>query len=49
MDVVRCTVEIQERLNSQNSRYIKVKRVLFRIGVNTGDVVQDNDRIYGRE
>ena len=31
----------------ENDRLVEEKRLEFRIGVNIGDVVQDEDRIYG--
>lgn len=47
IDSVECAVRIQNRLEKENARYVDDKRLLFRIGVNIGDVVQDGDRIYG--
>jgi len=47
VDAVRCSVEIQSRLKKENKLYVTDKRVQFRVGINVGDVVQDEDRIYG--
>jgi adenylate cyclase len=47
VDAVECTVQIQNRLEKENAKFIEDKRLQFRIGVNIGDVVQDGDRIYG--
>jgi adenylate cyclase len=47
VDAVECAVEIQKHLKKENDRSVKDKRLLFRIGVNIGDVVHDGDRIYG--
>jgi adenylate cyclase len=47
VDAVRCAVEIQKRLKKENDRFVKDKRLEFRIGVNVGDVVQDENSIYG--
>jgi adenylate cyclase len=47
VDAIECSVEIQRKLKKENARFVKDKRLEFRIGVNIGDVVQDEDRIYG--
>jgi len=47
VDAVQCAVEIQKQLKIENDRLVEDKRLEFRIGVNIGDVVQDEDRIYG--
>lgn len=47
VDAVQCAVEIQRLLKKENDRFVEDRRLLFRIGVNIGDVVHDGDRIYG--
>ena len=47
VDAVHCAVEIQKQLNKENEHHAENKRMDFRIGVNVGDVIQDEDRIYG--
>lgn len=47
VDAVRCAVEIQEELRSRNAELPENRRMLFRIGVNLGDVIQEGERIYG--
>ena len=47
VNAVQCAVEIQKQLKEENDRLIEDKRLEFRIGVNIGDIVQDEDRIYG--
>jgi len=47
VDAVECAVEIQKKLKKENARYVVDNRLEFRIGINIGDVVQDDDRIYG--
>ncbi|MBW2634828.1 MAG: adenylate/guanylate cyclase domain-containing protein, partial [Deltaproteobacteria bacterium] len=47
VDAVRCAVEIQKVLKENNEKLPTEKRLEFRIGVNIGDVIQDQDRIYG--
>jgi adenylate cyclase len=47
VDAVKCTVEIQEALGKRNFRLPDERRMQFRIGVNLGDVVEEEGRIYG--
>jgi adenylate cyclase len=47
VNAVQCAVEIQRQLKKENDRLVEDKRLEFRIGVNIGDIVQDEDRIYG--
>jgi len=47
VDAVECAVNVQKRLKNENARFIEDRRLEFRIGVNIGDVVKDDDRIYG--
>jgi len=47
VDAVECAVEIQKRLKMESDKHEEEKKLKFRIGVNIGDVVQDDDRIYG--
>ncbi|UCE90222.1 MAG: adenylate/guanylate cyclase domain-containing protein [Pseudomonadota bacterium] len=47
VDAMRCAVEIQQVLNAQATSYPEVRRMLFRIGVSLGDVLVENDAIYG--
>ena len=47
VDAVQCAVGIQKRLKKENDRFVEDKRLEFRIGVNVGDVVQDENKIYG--
>ena len=47
VDAVSCTVEIQEELAERNSRLQDERKMQFRIGVNLGDVVEEEGRIYG--
>ncbi len=39
VDAVRCAVEIQEELEQRNAELPEDRRLLFRIGVNLGDVL----------
>ena len=47
VDAVQCAVEIQHILKAKNEELPENRRMIFRIGVNLGDVIQDGDRIYG--
>ena len=47
MDAVSCAVSIQEGLREQNDELPENRKMVFRIGVNLGDVIHDEDRIYG--
>lgn len=47
VDAVRCAVQIQEDLKVNNEELPPNRKMEFRIGINTGDVIQDGDRIYG--
>ena len=47
VDAVRCAVEIQEELRVRNAELPENRRMLFRIGINLGEVVEEGDRIYG--
>jgi len=46
-DAVRCSVEIQEELRIRNADLPENRKMLFRIGINLGDVIEEGDRIYG--
>ncbi len=47
VEAVRCAVEIQEAMATENESLPADRRLLFRIGVNLGDVMIDGDDIYG--
>jgi len=47
VDAVECSVEIQKDLSSRNDELPENSRMEFRIGINLGDVIHDNDKIYG--
>jgi adenylate cyclase len=47
VDAVNCAVETQRELAERNSELSYERRMEFRIGVNVGDVIEENDRIYG--
>ncbi len=46
-DAVRCAVEVQERMARRNADVAEDRQIQFRIGINLGDIIfQDND-IFG--
>ena len=47
VDAVRGGVEIQEELKARNAELPENRRMEFRIGINLGDVIHEEDRIYG--
>jgi len=47
VDAVRCAVETQKQIAERNADLPENRRMLFRIGVNLGDIVDEGDRIYG--
>ncbi len=47
VDAVRCAVEIQRAMTGRNADVPAEKRIEFRIGINLGDVILDEDDIYG--
>jgi len=47
VDAVNCAVEIQRELAERNAELPNKRKMQFRIGVNLGDVIDEEDRIYG--
>jgi len=47
VDAVNCAVEIQRDLAERNAKLPDNRQMQFRIGVNLGDVIEDDSRIYG--
>ncbi len=47
VEAVRCAVEIQESLVTENQSVSKGRQMWFRIGINLGDVMIDRDDLYG--
>ena len=47
VDGVRCAVETQKQIAERTSDLLENPRMLFRIGVNLGDIVDEGERIYG--
>jgi len=47
VDAVNCAVEIQRDLAKRNTELAYNRQMQFRIGVNLGDVIEEDGRIYG--
>ena len=47
VDTMSAAIEIQNNLKSRNDNSPEARRVEFRIGVNSGDVIEDRGDIYG--
>jgi adenylate cyclase len=47
VDAVRCAVEVQRAMVDRDAATPEDKRIIFRIGINLGDVIIDGDDIYG--
>src|SRR5688572_18880517 len=47
INATECAVEIQTIMATRNERVPAARRMQFRIGINLGDVIHDETRIYG--
>ena len=47
VDAVQCAVAVQKELQARNAELPENRKMLFRIGVNLGDVIEEESRIYG--
>ncbi|UCE53866.1 MAG: adenylate/guanylate cyclase domain-containing protein, partial [Desulfobacterales bacterium] len=47
VDAVQCAVAVQKEIKARNDELPENRRMQFRIGINLGDVIQEEDRIYG--
>jgi adenylate cyclase len=47
LDAVRCAAEVQRGMIDRNADTSEDKRILFRIGVNLGDVIVEPEDIFG--
>jgi adenylate cyclase len=44
---LRCAWDVQQEIKSRNASLPENRRLNFRIGINLGDVIEEEDRIYG--
>ncbi len=47
VDALECAVAIQEALEKENEQFPDDRRMVFRMGINIGDVIVEGDEIYG--
>ena len=47
VQAVRCAVRFQEELEKRNAELPESRRMLFRIGINLGDVMVEDDNLFG--
>jgi adenylate cyclase len=47
VDAVQCAVAVQKEIKARNDELPENRRMQFRIGINLGDVIQEEGRIYG--
>ncbi|MGE0820952.1 MAG: AAA family ATPase [Candidatus Binatia bacterium] len=49
VDALRCAVAVQQELQERNTHLPFQRQMHFRIGLNLGDVIAEEERIYGEE
>jgi class 3 adenylate cyclase len=47
VNAVRCATEIQRAMVDRNSEMAEDRRIIFRVGINLGDVIVEDDDIFG--
>ena len=47
VDAVQCAVAVQNEFQTRNAELAENRRMEFRIGINLGDVIDEEDRLYG--
>ena len=47
VEAVRCAVAFQSTLRDRNSSVAEDRRMTFRVGINLGDVIAEEDNLYG--
>src|SRR5271165_5694846 len=47
VDAARCAMEIQQAMAERSTDIPEDRRIEFRIGINVGDIIIDDDDIYG--
>ncbi len=47
VEAVHCAVEIQHTMGERNADVPEDRRIIFRIGINIGDIIVEGDDIYG--
>src|SRR5690349_21917910 len=47
VDAVRCAVDVQRAMLERNAEVAPDRRIQFRVGINVGDIISDDNDIYG--
>ena len=47
IEAVRCALEVQRGMVTRNANIPADKRIVFRVGINLGDVIADKDDLFG--
>jgi adenylate cyclase len=47
VEAVKCAIDIQRSIRERNAGISQDHRVVFRIGINVGDIIIDDDDIFG--
>ena len=47
VDAVQCAVAVQNKFQTRNAELPENRRMEFRIGINLGDVIDEDNRLYG--
>jgi adenylate cyclase len=47
VDALRCAWDVQQELANRNAELPENRRMLFRIGINLGDVIEEKGELYG--
>ena len=47
VDTVQCAVAVQKEIKARNDQLPEKRKMQFRIGINLGDVIQEEERLYG--
>jgi adenylate cyclase len=47
VDAVRCAVDVQREMLEPNAEIAPDRRIQFRVGINVGDIISDDNDIYG--
>ena len=47
VDAVQCALQVQNAMAARNENIAEDRRIVFRIGINLGDIIIDGDDIHG--
>jgi adenylate cyclase len=47
VDAVQCAVAVQKEVQARNADLPETRKMRFRIGINLGDVIEEQERLYG--